>query len=104
MKTFTTIGACAALAALALGCGGSGPSESEFVEACTKTQATHGECACAAHEARNSLSTEHYTMMVLDMQGKRQELEKMAEKMSFEQRAAFAQEQMAVIGKCANAK
>ena len=50
------------------------------------------------------MSGEHYRMMVLDMQGKKQELEATSEKMSFEQRPTFAQEQFHVLGKCAGAK
>ena len=85
-------------------CGGSGPSEAEFVQACLKTQATKAVCECGAKTAKDSLPADHYRMMVLDMQGKRQELEAMSEKMNFEQRATFAQEQFQVLGKCAEAK
>ncbi len=93
-----------AILAGSLDAGGSGPGEAEFVQACLTTQATKPACECGARTAKGTLSTDHYRMMVLDMQGKRQELEAMSEKMNFQQRAAFAQEQFEVLGKCACAK
>lgn len=77
-----------------------GPSEDEFVQACAKTQATPTMCKCAAKEAKAQLSTKLYTLMVLDMQGKKQEVEAMAADMSFDERAAFAQKQFEILGKC----
>ena len=104
LTAISAVLASAVLGASLSGCGSSGPSEAEFVQACLKTQAPKAVCECGAHEAKGSLSSEHYRMMVLDMQGKRPELEAMSEKMTFEQRATFAQEQFQVLGKCAEAK
>lgn len=90
------------LAALlgAAACGKGGPSKAEFVEACMKTQATAAICECAATEAKEKLSTKQFTLMVLDMQGKRQEVEALAADMSFEERARFAELQFGILGKC----
>lgn len=77
-----------------------GPSEAEFVQACVNTQATKPMCECAAKEAKSTLSTTLYSAMVLDMQGKKQEVAAIAEKMSFDERAAFAAKQFAIMGKC----
>jgi hypothetical protein len=84
-------------------CSSSSPNDTEFVQACLKTQATQPICECAAKEAKK-LSAEHYRIMVLDMQGNKQEVAALADKMSLDQRAAFAQEQFEVLGKCADAK
>ena len=59
-------------------------------QACRTTQADKGTCERGAKTAKDSMSGEHYRVMVLDMQGKKQELAAMSEKMSFEQRATFA--------------
>jgi hypothetical protein len=90
----------AVLTGIVAACGKGGPSEAEFVEACKTTQATPAACACAAKEAKKQLSTKLYTLMVLDMQGKRQEVAALAEDMSFDERAKFAEQQFAILGKC----
>ena len=83
--------------------GGTG-NEGEFVQACLTTQATQAICECAAKAAKSAISDDHFHMMVLDMQGKKQELDAMAEKLSLDQRAAFAQEQFGILGKCADVR
>ncbi len=72
----------------------------EFVQACVKTQATQQMCECAAHSAADKLSPELYNAMVYDMQGKKQELDAIASKMSFDERASFAQQQFEIMGSC----
>ena len=98
----TTVTSPIALAALlgVVACGKGGPSKAEFVEACKQTQATPAICECAAKEAKEKLSTKQFTLMVLDMQGKRQEVEALAADMSFEDRARFAELQFGILGKC----
>lgn len=77
---------------------GAGPGETEFVPVCLTTQATKAMGECGARTANGAMSGEHYRMMVLDMQGKKQQLEAMSAKMNFEQRATFAQKQFEVLG------
>ncbi len=77
-----------------------GPNEAEFVQACLKTQATQAMCECGAREAKASLSTDLYTAMVLDMQGKKQEVEALTAQLTFDERAAFAMKQFQIMAKC----
>lgn len=100
---FIALVPAASLLALLSACGG-GASETEFVQACVKSQASQSECECAAKTAKDSMSGERYKMMVLDMQGKKQEVEALAQKMSFADRAAFAAQQFEVLGKCVSGK
>ncbi len=104
----SSIRLAAALVALGgLGGCGTGASESEFVQACRtgpQEHTTEATCSCAAHEARSRLSAAQFHAMVLDMQGKRQEAEASLGDMSFEQRAAFAQQQFEILGKCLTEK
>jgi uncharacterized Zn finger protein len=91
--------AIAAMAAALAACG-KAPNTTEFVSACVKTQATQKMCECAAKEAASKLSPDLFDAMVYDMQGKRQELSAIADKMSFDERASFAQKQFEIMGAC----
>jgi hypothetical protein len=71
-----------------------------LVQACVKTQATQKMCECAAHAAASKLTPELFSAMVYDMQGKKQELDAIAGKMNFDQRASFAQQQFEIMGSC----
>jgi len=93
------LAATIATAATLAGCGKS-PDTGEFVAACVKTQATQQMCECAAKQAASKLSPDLFNAMVYDMQGKRQELAAIADKMSFDERAAFAQKQFEIMGAC----
>ncbi len=95
---FATVAVAAAAAALAA-CG-KAPDTTEFVAACVKTQATQQQCDCAAKAAASKLSPTLFNAMVYDMQGKRQELEAISDKMSFDERASFAQQQFEILGQC----
>ncbi len=93
---------------MAVGCalsacgGGGGPSDAEFTQACLASPAADQKiCECAAHAARSTLSPDLYKVMVLDMQGKKQEEAALTEKMSFDQRAEFGMHQFEILGKCA---
>ena len=76
------------------------PDTTEFVQACVKTQATQQMCECAAKAATSKLTPDLFKAMVYDMQGKRQELAAISEKMSCDERASFAQQQFAIMGAC----
>lgn len=91
--------ATAALATTLAACG-KAPNTTEFVQACVKTQATQKMCECAAKEAASKLSPDLFNAMVYDMQGKRQELAAISDKMSFDERASFAQKQFEIMGAC----
>ena len=71
-----------------------------FVQACVKTQATQKMCECAAKAAASKLTPERFNAMVYDMEGKKQELAAIADKMSIDERAAFAQQQFEIMGSC----
>jgi predicted lipase len=102
MTRYTTQFATLAVAALAttLAACGKAPNTAEFVQACVKTQATQKMCECAAKEAASKLSPDLFNAMVYDMQGKRQELAVISDKMSFDERASFAQKQFEIMGAC----
>ena len=89
-----------ATAAAALGACSKAPDTGEFVAACVKTQATQQMCECAAKQAASKLSPDLFNAMVYDMQGKRQELAAISDKMSFDERASFAQKQFEIMGAC----
>ena len=89
-----------AAAATALAACSKAPNTAEFVRACVKTQATQQMCECAAKVAASKLSPDLFQAMVYDMQGKRQELAVISDKMSFDERASFAQQQFAIMGAC----
>jgi len=91
--------AVAATAAALAGCGKT-PDTGEFVAACVKTQATQKMCECAAKAAASKLSPDLFQAMVYDMQNKRQELAAISDKMSFDERASFAQKQFEIMGAC----
>jgi hypothetical protein len=87
------------------GCGG-GASEGEFVQACMNQKGvqmvkmTEEMCRCAARYSRENLDPKLQKAMVLNMQGRKQESEALAEGMSFEERAKFAMQQFEVVGAC----
>lgn len=89
-----------AAAATALAACSKAPDTGEFVAACVKTQATQQMCECAAKVAASKLSPDLFNAMVYDMQGKRQELAAISDKMSFDERASFAQKQFEIMGAC----
>ena len=89
-----------AATAAALGACSKAPDTGEFVAACVKTQATQQMCECAAKQAASKLSPDLFNAMVYDMQGKRQELAAISDKMSFDERASFAQKQFEIMGAC----
>lgn len=91
--------ATAATAAALAACS-KAPDTTEFVQACVKTQATQQQCECAAKAAAAKLSPDLFNAMVYDMQGKRQELAAISDKMSFDERASFAQKQFEIMGQC----
>ena len=95
LAIIATAGAATVLAAC-----GKAPNTAEFVSACVKTQATQKMCECAAQEAASKLSPDLFDAMVFDMQGKRQELAVISDKMSFDERASFAQKQFEIMGAC----
>lgn len=103
----TRIANASALVATALltGCAG-GPSDGEFVQACLNQQGvqmvkmTNEMCQCAAKFSREHFDSRLQRVMVLNMQGKKQESEALVEGMSFEDRAKFAAQQFEVIGAC----
>lgn len=97
--TMRTLALPLALCGLLAACD-SGPSTDVFVQACLQTQGTKPVCECVAKEAKSTLSSKLFTAMVLDMQGKKQEAEAITKDMTFEERAAFAQKQFAMLGKC----
>ena len=72
----------------------------EFVQACAKTHASQPLCECAAHAAADKLSPELFRAMVYDMQGRKQELDAIAGRMSLDQRVSFARQQFEIMGGC----
>lgn len=87
------------------GCGG-GINEGEFVQACMNqkgvqmVEVTEEMCQCAAKFTRENFEPKLQQVMVLNMQGRKQESEALVEGMSFEERAQFAMQQFEVIGAC----
>ena len=57
-------------------------------------------CQCAAKYARENFDPKLQRVMVLNMQGKKQESEALIDGMSFDDRAKFAAQQFEVIGQC----
>ena len=108
--------ACAG--ALFVACGGSGPSETEFVQACLQegqgaaTKMLDKElgvtreafCTCGASVAKSSLSAEGYRAMVLEMQGKSEEARSITSKMNETEQLAAVTVAGAMLEKCAVAK
>ena len=94
-----TVALTAVLAAVLNACS-KGNDVNAFVQACVKTQATQKMCECAAQAAASRLSPDRYNAMVYDMQGKKQELDAISSKMSFDERASFAQQQFEIMGSC----
>jgi hypothetical protein len=106
--------AVAILIALGAGCD-SGPSDSEFVNACIaegergankmmrKEMGVKGEdfCKCGAREARAALTPLARQAMVLGMLGKKAEAHAIGEKMSEKDQEAFMKGAMEIFGKCA---
>jgi hypothetical protein len=92
--------ACAPLGA----CSG-GPSDGEFVQACLAqrnqmVRMTEDTCKGAASYARENLDAKLRQMLLLDMQGRKQEVEALADGMSFEDRGRFAMKQIEMVGRC----
>lgn len=92
-------------AILLAGCSG-GPSKGEFVKACLNQKGpqivrlTEEMCDCAADYASENFEPRLQRVLVLNMEGKKQEAEALVEDMSFEDRAEFAVKQFEVVGKC----
>ena len=97
---------------LIAGCGGGG-SESEFVAACMAegNGANQGfgqemgvdkaaTCKCMAKEAKATLSAKLYRVMILDMQGKKQEAYAITSKMNGNEQLDAMGATMQVLGKC----
>ena len=92
----------------------SGPSESEFVAACTKegqgaaSQLLDNElgvtrdtfCKCGASVAKSSLSSNGYRAMILDMQGKREEAASITSKMRASEQEASVKVLGDMVDKC----
>lgn len=104
----------AVVIALGAGCD-SGPSDSEFVNACLaegergankmmrREMGVKGDdfCKCGAREARSALSPVARQAMVLGMQGKKAEAHAIGEKMSEKDQDAYMKGAMEIFGKCA---
>lgn len=78
-------------------------NEAEFVQACLTgpAQLSNEEmCKCAASEAKRTVPPHLYELMVLDMQGRKQEVTAAADKMTFDEQATFASQQLAVLQAC----
>jgi hypothetical protein len=92
--------------AIVLLAGCAGPSDGEFVQACLNqnglqmVKMTESMCQCAAKYARENFDPKLHRVMVLSMQGKKQEAEGLIDGMSFDDRARFAEQQFEVIGQC----
>ncbi len=101
----STVAIAATAAALLAGCSG-GPSDGEFVQACTNqtgvqmVKMTEEMCQCAAKYSRENFEPRLQRVLVLNMQGKKQESEALIDGMSFDDRAKFAEQQFEVIGQC----
>ena len=92
----------------------SGPSESEFVAACLSEGQKGANkalsraigvdrdkfCKCGASQAKASLSADGYRLMVLDMQGKRQEIVALQSKMSDAEKMAVMKAGFEALGRC----
>lgn len=105
----------ALMAATLLAACNSGPSESEFLAACQQegqrganramSKALGVErdayCKCAAGAAKSTLSPEGYSLMVYEMQGKRQEVAALQAKMNNSEKMTVMQAALEVLGKCA---
>lgn len=95
------VAVCVGVAALH-GCA-KGGNEGQFVQACMTGPGQHNTealCKCAAHQANTTLSGPQFQAMVLDMQGKAPEAERLLGDMNFDQRAAFGMKQFEILGKC----
>jgi hypothetical protein len=101
-----------AIAALLFAACDSGPSESEYVQAClkeggannlamTKGMDREKVCKCSASAAKSALSADGYRLMVLEMQGKRQEVAALHAKMSEADKMGVMQAMLNSLGKCA---
>lgn len=104
--------------AVLVGCGGGGPSDTEFVDACLKegqggaSQLLDKElgvtreafCKCGATVARSALSADGYRAMVLEMQGKGDEARAITSKMSETEQLASVNAAGEMLEKCATAK
>ena len=102
----------AIMATLLAACDG-GPSEAEYVTACLKegemgaNKALRKEvgnsealCKCAAAEVSSSLSADARRSMILNMQGKRQELKAIISKMNEAEKMASMNAGLSMLKKC----
>jgi hypothetical protein len=93
------------IAILFAACSG-GPSEGEFVQACLNQKGvqmvkmTEEMCQCAARYSRENFEPRLQQVLLLNMQGRKQESEALIDGMSFDDRAKFAEQQFEVIGQC----
>jgi hypothetical protein len=100
-----TIAIVATATALLAACS-DGPSQGEFVQACLNqsglqmVKMTEEMCQCAAKYSRDNFEPRLQRVLVLNMQGKKQESEALVSDMSFDDRAKFAEQQFEVIGQC----
>ena len=102
-----------ALAALLSVACDSGPSESEYVQACLKEGGANNlamtargmsrekVCKCSASAVKSALSADGYRLMVLEMQGKRQEVAALQARMSDAEKMGVMQAMLESLGKCA---
>jgi DNA-binding transcriptional regulator YbjK len=103
--TANTLTVAFAATLLAAGCSG-GPSDAEFVQYCMNqngvqmVKMTEEMCQCAAKYSRENFDARLQRVMVLNMQGRKQEAEALIGDMSFDDRARFAEQQFEVIGQC----
>jgi hypothetical protein len=82
-------------------CGGSGPSESEFVQACLiEGGADEESCLCGAREAKSILSADAYKAMVLEMRGDKREAAEITAAMTEEQQMKFIMQTGEIFDKC----
>ena len=97
--------AVASTTALLAGCAG-GPSDGEFVQACMNQKGlqmvkmTESMCQCASKFAHEHFDPKLQRVLVLDMQGKKQEEEALVDGMSLDDRAKFAGQQFEMVGQC----
>ncbi|MCE9523879.1 MAG: hypothetical protein K8S25_15790 [Alphaproteobacteria bacterium] len=94
------VAACGLLSA----CGGSGPSETEFVEACVKAPGgDEAMCKCTAREAKAKFSGDAWSVFALQSLGKADEASAIAQKMPAEEQAKMVSATLEIVGTCAAA-
>ncbi len=105
--------AAAAVASLLLSACDSGPSEADYVQACLKEGGANNVamtgrgmdrekvCKCSASAAKSALSADGYRLLVMEMQGKRQEVAALQAKVSDAEKMGVMQAILESLGKCA---